>query len=239
MGVDPDHGWRATYEVLPGKEKVVGELKRLAGKTAPVYLATDLDRGGARRSPGTSSRRWAATPPASAGWCSTRSPATPSVKRSSTPRPSTRTGVNAQQARRFLDRVVGFEVSPPALDEGGPRAVGGAGCSRWRSGSWSSASGRSAPFEPEEYWEVFADLTRARRRATAAASRSSRPTAEPSGPATSGRRTTPSRVSAGSRSRSRGSRTSRRRPGPGGAVHHLDPAAGRLGPPRLRGCGRR
>ena len=46
MGVDPDRGWRATYEVVPGKEKVVGELKKLAGASGNVFLATDLDREG-------------------------------------------------------------------------------------------------------------------------------------------------------------------------------------------------
>ena len=43
MGVDPDNGWAATYEVLPGKEKVVDELAKLAAKSDLVYLATDRD----------------------------------------------------------------------------------------------------------------------------------------------------------------------------------------------------
>ena len=46
MGVDPDHGWNATYEVVPGKEKVVHDLKKVAGTSDDVYLATDLDREG-------------------------------------------------------------------------------------------------------------------------------------------------------------------------------------------------
>ena len=46
MGIDPDNGWEARYEVLPGKEKVVDELKKLAEKADAVYLATDLDREG-------------------------------------------------------------------------------------------------------------------------------------------------------------------------------------------------
>jgi DNA topoisomerase-1 len=45
MGVDPWHNWDARYEVLPGKEKVVSELKQLAEKADHIYLATDLDRG--------------------------------------------------------------------------------------------------------------------------------------------------------------------------------------------------
>ena len=44
MGVDPWHDWNAHYEVLPGKEKVVSELKQLAEKADHIYLATDLDR---------------------------------------------------------------------------------------------------------------------------------------------------------------------------------------------------
>src|SRR5690554_8028527 len=42
MGVDPDQDWQARYEILPGKEKVVSELKRLAKNAEYVYLATDL-----------------------------------------------------------------------------------------------------------------------------------------------------------------------------------------------------
>ncbi|HCW46374.1 MAG TPA: DNA topoisomerase I subunit omega, partial [Erwiniaceae bacterium] len=46
MGVDPWHGWKADYQILPGKEKVVSELKALAQEADHVYLATDLDREG-------------------------------------------------------------------------------------------------------------------------------------------------------------------------------------------------
>ena len=46
MGVDPEHDWKAKYEVLPGKEGVVAELKKLASQVDEVYLATDLDREG-------------------------------------------------------------------------------------------------------------------------------------------------------------------------------------------------
>ncbi len=44
MGVDPEHGWKAKYEILPGKEKVIEELRRLAKDADTIYLATDLDR---------------------------------------------------------------------------------------------------------------------------------------------------------------------------------------------------
>ncbi|SUX85565.1 DNA topoisomerase I [Citrobacter koseri] len=46
MGVDPWHNWDAHYEVLPGKEKVVSELKQLAEKADHIYLATTLTAKG-------------------------------------------------------------------------------------------------------------------------------------------------------------------------------------------------
>lgn len=46
MGIDPYHGWKANYQILPGKEKVVSELKSLAEDAEHIYLATDLDREG-------------------------------------------------------------------------------------------------------------------------------------------------------------------------------------------------
>ena len=46
MGINPDKGWKAEYHILPGKEKVVSELKKLAKDADTIYLATDLDREG-------------------------------------------------------------------------------------------------------------------------------------------------------------------------------------------------
>lgn len=46
MGVDPEHDWQATYEILPNKTKVIKELKALAKDADKIYLATDLDREG-------------------------------------------------------------------------------------------------------------------------------------------------------------------------------------------------
>ena len=44
MGIDPENDWQARYEILPGKEKVVEELQRLAKDADTIYLSTDLDR---------------------------------------------------------------------------------------------------------------------------------------------------------------------------------------------------
>ena len=46
MGINPYHDWVANYQIIPGKEKVVSELQKLAKDADHVYLATDLDREG-------------------------------------------------------------------------------------------------------------------------------------------------------------------------------------------------
>ena len=46
MGIDPENDWEAQYQVLPGKEKVVSDLRLAASKVDAIYLATDLDREG-------------------------------------------------------------------------------------------------------------------------------------------------------------------------------------------------
>ena len=67
--------------------------------------------------------------------------------------------VNAQQARRFLDRVVGFEVSPLLW----AKVARGLSAGRVQSVAVRLVVEREREiraFEPEEYWEVFADLKR-------------------------------------------------------------------------------
>src|SRR6185503_5048041 len=46
MGIDPDHDWKARYEIVPGKEKILRELQKHADDAPAIYLATDLDREG-------------------------------------------------------------------------------------------------------------------------------------------------------------------------------------------------
>jgi len=46
MGVNPDDGWTANYEIIPDKEKVIKDLRKASKEVEKVYLATDLDREG-------------------------------------------------------------------------------------------------------------------------------------------------------------------------------------------------
>lgn len=111
MGVDPYHGWQANYQILPGKEKVVAELQKLAKDADSVYLATDLDREGEaiawhlREIIGGDEKRYKRV---------VFNEITKNAIQQAFKQPGelNMDGVNAQQARRFMDRVVGFMVSP-------------------------------------------------------------------------------------------------------------------------------
>jgi DNA topoisomerase-1 len=111
MGIDIERDFKPRYVVSDGKEKVVRELKTLAGKSEEVWLATDEDREGEAISwhlcevlglnPDTTKR------------IVFHEITKPAIKAAvETPRKLDMNLVNAQQARRVLDRIVGFELSP-------------------------------------------------------------------------------------------------------------------------------
>jgi DNA topoisomerase-1 len=110
-GVDLEHEFRPTYEVLPGKSKTVTELKRAAKQASEIWFATDLDREG-------EAIAWhlaellGVEPRRPSAWSSTRSPSDEIQRAFSHPHPIDMDKVNAQQARRILDRIVGYQVSP-------------------------------------------------------------------------------------------------------------------------------
>src|SRR3989337_2236405 len=111
MGIDINNNYKPRYKVPEDKEKVVKELKGYAKKSGEVWLATDEDREGEAISwhlcevlgldPNTTKRIvfHEITKPAIEN----------AVKK---PRLLNMNLVNAQQARRILDRIVGFELSP-------------------------------------------------------------------------------------------------------------------------------
>ncbi|OOF25692.1 type I DNA topoisomerase [Salinivibrio sp. IB872] len=155
MGVDPYNGWQAKYQVLPGKEKVVAELKQLAEKADHVYLATDLDREGEaiawhlRELIGGDHDRFKRVVFNEI----TKNAITQAFE---TPGDVNIDGVNAQQARRFLDRVVGFMVSPLLWK----KVARGLSAGRVQSVAVKLLVEREheiKAFIPEEFWDVHAD----------------------------------------------------------------------------------
>jgi len=160
MGVDPDNEWQAHYEILPGKEKVVAELRKLAEEADQIYLATDLDREGEaiawhlREAIGGDSDRYRRVVfneiTKSAIQEAFKEPGRLDIAR-----------VNAQQARRFLDRVVGYMVSPLLWE----KIARGLSAGRVQSVAVrlvSEREGEIRAFIPEEYWEIKAELDTAK-----------------------------------------------------------------------------
>lgn len=156
MGIDPDNDWAAHYEILPGKENVVSELRQLAAKADVIYLATDLDREGEaiawhlREAIGGDSSRY-------------KRVVFNEITQSAIQEAFSKPGeldldrVNAQQARRFLDRVVGYMVSPLLWE----KVARGLSAGRVQSVAVRLLVEREQEiraFIPEEYWDVFANL---------------------------------------------------------------------------------
>jgi DNA topoisomerase-1 len=163
MGIDPAHGWKARYEILPGKEKVVKELKALAEKADTVYLATDLDREGEaiawhlQQIIGGEEQKFKRVVfneiTKNAIQNAFKEPGEVNVDR-----------VNAQQARRFLDRVVGFMVSPLLWK----KVARGLSAGRVQSVAVRLVVEREREikaFVPEEYWTIAADTHTAAKQA--------------------------------------------------------------------------
>ncbi len=156
MGVDPEHGWKAKYEILPGKEKVVAELQKLAKNADHIYLATDLDREGEaiawhlKEAIGGDNERFKRV---------VFNEITKTAIRNAFADPGELDydRVNAQQSRRFLDRVVGFMVSPLLW----AKVARGLSAGRVQSVAVKMLVEREREiraFQPEEYWTLHADL---------------------------------------------------------------------------------
>ncbi len=110
-GIDLSDNFRPSYEVVKGRTKVVKELKKLADQSDAVFLATDLDREG-------EAIAWHLVEALSLPPDKVRrvifNEITPTAIRDAFRQPHEidLDRVNAQQARRILDRIVGYELSP-------------------------------------------------------------------------------------------------------------------------------
>ncbi len=129
LGVDIENKFSPTYEISPDKSKIVSELKSLAKKAEMVWLATDEDREGEAIS-------WHLFESLGLNEKNTKrivfhEITKPAIKNAiANPRTIDKHLVDAQQARRILDRLVGFELSPilwkkirPSLSAGRVQSV--------------------------------------------------------------------------------------------------------------------
>ena len=111
LGIDLQNDFEPVYQLLDSKRKVVGDLRKAAGKVGKVYLATDLDREG-------EAIAWHLVhalelEPERAQRVVFNEITKTAIKAAfAAPHCIDMDKVNAQQARRILDRIVGYQLSP-------------------------------------------------------------------------------------------------------------------------------
>ena len=161
MGIDPENGWNPYYETMPGKEKVIADLKKLAKNSDTIYLATDLDREGEaiawhlKETLGGSNSQQNGIEFKRVVFNEITEKAIHEAF--AHPGELNMDHVNAQQTRRFLDRVVGYMVSPLLWK----KVARGLSAGRVQSVAVKLVVEREREihaFNPQEYWEVYADL---------------------------------------------------------------------------------
>ena len=156
LGVDVEHDFEPEYKPIKGKEDIISDLKKSAKAADTVYLATDPDREGEAISwhlkqlldlPDEKTKRV------------TFNEITKHVVQESIqePRDIDQNLVDAQQARRILDRLVGYELSPLLWK----KIRRGLSAGRVQSVATRMVDDRDREieeFQPEEYWTLDANL---------------------------------------------------------------------------------
>jgi DNA topoisomerase-1 len=159
IGIDFEHDFQPEYEVLPGKKEVVDKLKKAAKQADIVYLCPDPDREGEAIAWHIASVLPKGTKMARATF---QSITKDEVERALTEtRPIDMALVNAQQARRVLDRLVGYKISPLLARRIARGKDGGLSAGRVQSVALKLVVDREKEilgFKPVEYWTLTAIL---------------------------------------------------------------------------------
>ena len=159
MGIEvDDNGFHTTYDVLPDKIKVVTELAKASKQADTVYLATDPDREGEAIS-------WHLIEAAGIDLAKTKRVVFHEITKKAieeafeNPRELDQDLINAQQARRILDRLVGYRLSPVLWS----KVRRGLSAGRVQSVALRLVVDRDdeiQKFVAQEYWTVDANLAK-------------------------------------------------------------------------------
>ena len=155
MGIDIEHDFKPEYVITESKKNIIDSLRKAMGKAQKVYLASDPDREGEAIS-------WHISQVFDLADGDIRIEFNEISKKAvlaalQHPRKINLNLVNAQQARRVLDRLVGYEVSP-ILSR---KIKSGLSAGRVQSVALKMVVDREREirdFVPEEYWNIFAFL---------------------------------------------------------------------------------
>jgi len=157
MGVNTSDRFQPEYKIIRGKHKVVSELKKAAEKSRFVYLAPDPDREG-------EAIAWHIAeelklPPEKAKRVLFNEITNRGIRQGlSSPVALNRNKFESQQARRILDRLVGYEVSPLLWR----KIQRGLSAGRVQSVALRLIVEREREirkFKPQEYWNLFCELS--------------------------------------------------------------------------------
>ena len=153
MGIDPDNGWKADWQIIPEKEKVLKSLKKAAKNVDNIYLATDLDREGEaiawhlKEALGSDKYNYARVR-------FNQITKDAILESFSDPKEIDLNLVKAYRARRFLDKVIGFELSPLLWK----KIARGLSAGRVQSVALRLLDEKERSiqeFIPEEFWEIY------------------------------------------------------------------------------------
>ena len=156
IGIDVENGFKPNYRDIPGKKKVISALKQAAASATDIYLAPDPDREG-------EAIAWHTADVLHKKGRSfyrvlfhelTKSGILEAMRK---PEALNRNKYEAQQARRILDRLVGYQVSPLLWR----KVKGGLSAGRVQSVTVRIICERERAihaFEPQEYWSITAHL---------------------------------------------------------------------------------
>ncbi len=179
LGVDVEDGFSTEYVVIPGKEKVLAKLKKLALSADMIYLAPDPDREGEaiaahladelgddgkkKTKKGKTTKKEKEHPDGERIRRVTFNEITQRAVKAAFehPRDIDRNLVDAQQARRVLDRLVGYQVSPLLWD----KVRRGLSAGRVQTVALRLIVDREREikaFEKKEYWTIDANLAAAK-----------------------------------------------------------------------------
>ncbi len=156
LGIDIDHGFTPNYKNMPDKKEVIKSLKAAASEADFVYLATDPDREGEAIS-------WHLAQILGLSLEQNNRVYFNEITKTgikngmAQPRKLNLSLVNAQQARRVLDRIVGYKLSPFLWK----KVKSGLSAGRVQSVALRMMVDREREIEafvPQEYWTIDADL---------------------------------------------------------------------------------
>ncbi len=158
FGIDIEHDFEPTYTLLPDKKEVIKKLQDAAKKAEIVYLSPDPDREGEAIAWHIASILPKGTKIKRVAFQSITKDAVQNAL--AHPRDIDMDLVNAQQARRLLDRIVGYKISP-ILTRRVKRGRSGTSAGRVQSVALKLVVDREKEidaFIPVEYWSLDAEL---------------------------------------------------------------------------------